>query len=288
MLHIDIFCNESCYEIIILPGSSISIAALPCLPLINAWPGNPRPSSPTLVVEFIILSRKVSGRSYTIIPGQLGKRSSCGVMVWHFSWWGSKTSSEQFFCASDFPPSSSPWHHCFHRIWLQLLILQLMDLCLYLSLQGVIRQQSLLQLDIKNIIPYICHLAIFQILLTEHMEMHYSLLPSSLYWKVIILWYYSVISQSHFCIASKWQWKTPLYQKFCCQLYHTCLAQVFCPLKAGMTTPDVVKCPDGLFHWAIYGLGPYIADYPEQVWLPGVIQDWCPKYVMLLSQDCDF
>ncbi|KAH9012978.1 hypothetical protein EDB84DRAFT_1278416, partial [Lactarius hengduanensis] len=24
-------------------------------------------------------------------------------------------------------------------------------------------------------------------------------------------------------------------------------------------------------------LGPYIADYPEQVWLTGIVQDWCPK-----------
>ena len=32
-----------------------------------------------------------------------------------------------------------------------------------------------------------------------------------------------------------------------------------------MTTPEVVRCPDGHFRHAIYGIGPYIADYPEQV-----------------------
>jgi hypothetical protein len=45
-----------------------------------------------------------------------------------------------------------------------------------------------------------------------------------------------------------------------------------------MTTPEVVKCPDGHFRHAIYGIGPYIADYPEQVWLAAIVQGWCPKY----------
>ncbi|KAH9028665.1 hypothetical protein EDB85DRAFT_1867717 [Lactarius pseudohatsudake] len=77
--------------------------------------------------------------------------------------------------------------------------------------------------------------------------------------------------------SDKRQRKRPQYQKFCRQLYHACLAQVFRPLKPGMTTPEIVKCPDGQFRRAIYGLGPYIADYPEQVWLTGIVQDWCPK-----------
>ena len=56
-----------------------------------------------------------------------------------------------------------------------------------------------------------------------------------------------------------------------------CLAQIFSLLKAGMMTPEVVRCPDGHFRQAIYSLGPYIADYPEQVWLVGIAQGWCPK-----------
>ncbi|KAJ6475936.1 hypothetical protein C8R47DRAFT_1181557 [Mycena vitilis] len=71
--------------------------------------------------------------------------------------------------------------------------------------------------------------------------------------------------------------KSEAYQRFVRQLYHACLARVFEPLKAGMTTPEVIKCPDGHFRRAIYGLGPYIADYPEQVWLSSVVQNWCPK-----------
>ncbi|KAJ7206426.1 hypothetical protein C8J57DRAFT_1441213 [Mycena rebaudengoi] len=71
--------------------------------------------------------------------------------------------------------------------------------------------------------------------------------------------------------------KKPEYQKFVQQLYHACLAWVFTPLKPGMTTPEVVLCPDGHYRRVIYGLGPYIADYPEQVWLAAIVQNWCPK-----------
>jgi hypothetical protein len=47
-----------------------------------------------------------------------------------------------------------------------------------------------------------------------------------------------------------------------------------------MITPEVVKSPDGHFRRAIYGIGPYIADYPEQVWLAAIVQGWCPKFVL--------
>ncbi|KAG0704886.1 hypothetical protein DFH29DRAFT_981215 [Suillus ampliporus] len=48
-------------------------------------------------------------------------------------------------------------------------------------------------------------------------------------------------------------------------------------IKPYMNAPDVAHFPDGHFHRVIYGLGPYIADYPEQVLLSGVVQGWCPK-----------
>lgn len=69
------------------------------------------------------------------------------------------------------------------------------------------------------------------------------------------------------------------YMTFCRQMYHSCLAKIFEPLKAGMTTPELIRCPEGHWRKAIYGLGPYIADYPEQVWLAGIVQGWCPKWV---------
>jgi hypothetical protein len=77
--------------------------------------------------------------------------------------------------------------------------------------------------------------------------------------------------------ASKWHQNEPAFQIFHWQLYHVCLAHILKPLKCGMTTLEVVHCPDSHFHYTIYGLGPYIADYSEQVWLSGIVQNWCPK-----------
>jgi hypothetical protein len=82
--------------------------------------------------------------------------------------------------------------------------------------------------------------------------------------------------------ASKKHRGTAQFQKFCRQMYHACLACVYRPLKDGMSTPEVVKCPDGHFRRALYGIGPYIADYPEQVWLAAIVQGWCPKWVYML------
>ena len=61
------------------------------------------------------------------------------------------------------------------------------------------------------------------------------------------------------------------------QLYHASLMHIFDPLKPHMMTPHVVMCPDGHYRRVIYLLGPYIADYPEQVYLSGVVQGCCPK-----------
>ncbi|EMD31614.1 hypothetical protein CERSUDRAFT_69258 [Gelatoporia subvermispora B] len=59
----------------------------------------------------------------------------------------------------------------------------------------------------------------------------------------------------------------PLFRKFRRQLVHSSLAAILELLKPGMTKPEVVRCPDGHFRHVIYGLGPYIADYPEQALL---------------------
>jgi hypothetical protein len=67
------------------------------------------------------------------------------------------------------------------------------------------------------------------------------------------------------------------FRKFRRQVFHTSLGVIYEPLRPGMTTPEVVQCPDGHYRKAIYGLGPYIADYPEQVALAGVVSGWCPK-----------
>jgi len=98
---------------------------------------------------------------------------------------------------------------------------------------------------------------------------------------------FSISYNSTICfIASKRQRKKPEFQKFCRQLYHKCLEIVFSPLKPYMEKAKVIKCPDGHFRRAIFSLGPYIADYPEQVWLSGVVSNWCPKYVFVLFYYC--
>ena len=70
---------------------------------------------------------------------------------------------------------------------------------------------------------------------------------------------------------------TDEFRLFVKELYHTSLAQILLPLRPGMTTPHVMKCPDGHYCRAIFELGPFIADYPEQVYLAGIVQGWCPK-----------
>lgn len=67
------------------------------------------------------------------------------------------------------------------------------------------------------------------------------------------------------------------FRHFCCQLFHSSLEKIFESLKPYMTTPKLVKCPDGHLQHAIYSLGPYIADYPEQTLLTNLIQGHCAK-----------
>ncbi|KAF8258996.1 hypothetical protein EI94DRAFT_1774037 [Lactarius quietus] len=76
---------------------------------------------------------------------------------------------------------------------------------------------------------------------------------------------------------SKHQQKWTDYQMFCHQLYHSCLDIIFALLKPYSMVPKVMKCPDGHFCHIVFGLGPYIADYPEQVWLTGIVSNWCAK-----------
>jgi len=66
-----------------------------------------------------------------------------------------------------------------------------------------------------------------------------------------------------------------LFRLFRRQLMHESLRVVLAPLKPFMTKPDVVKCPDGHYRRAIYAIGPYIADYPEQVLLAAIVSGWC-------------
>ncbi|EMD34567.1 hypothetical protein CERSUDRAFT_67025 [Gelatoporia subvermispora B] len=69
----------------------------------------------------------------------------------------------------------------------------------------------------------------------------------------------------------------PLFCTFRRQLVHAMLSKILETLKPNMTKWEVVQCPDGHFRRAIYGIGPYIADYPKQALLTCIVQGWCPK-----------
>ncbi|KAJ3563932.1 hypothetical protein NP233_g8618 [Leucocoprinus birnbaumii] len=71
--------------------------------------------------------------------------------------------------------------------------------------------------------------------------------------------------------------------KFSRQLIHSALSQILMPLKPFMTKPRVVRCPDQRYYKAIFGLGPYIGDYPEQCLIACIVQGWCPKCITRLS-----
>jgi hypothetical protein len=67
------------------------------------------------------------------------------------------------------------------------------------------------------------------------------------------------------------------FRKFKRQLYHASIAAILQPLHLGLAGPIVRRCPDGHFRRVIYDLIAFIADYPEQVQLAGIVQGWCPK-----------
>ncbi|KAG1732519.1 hypothetical protein EDB19DRAFT_1896754 [Suillus lakei] len=60
------------------------------------------------------------------------------------------------------------------------------------------------------------------------------------------------------------------------QLFQRSLTKIFESVKPFMETFDITHFPDSHFRRTVYGLGPYIADYPEQLILSGVVQNWCP------------
>ncbi|KAJ3559530.1 hypothetical protein NP233_g11241 [Leucocoprinus birnbaumii] len=69
------------------------------------------------------------------------------------------------------------------------------------------------------------------------------------------------------------------FRKFRRSLIHTSLERILASLRRHMLEPRLTRCGDGHYRWVIYGLGPYIADYPEQVLLACVVQNWCAKCI---------
>ncbi|KDQ05491.1 hypothetical protein BOTBODRAFT_122748, partial [Botryobasidium botryosum FD-172 SS1] len=71
--------------------------------------------------------------------------------------------------------------------------------------------------------------------------------------------------------------KDPAFHQFRRQLFHTSLSYILEPLKCNMSRPLIACCPDGHFRRIIFGLGPYIADYPEQALLASIVNGWCAR-----------
>lgn len=78
-------------------------------------------------------------------------------------------------------------------------------------------------------------------------------------------------------LAEKEHASSVSFRVFRRKLFHTSISLILQSLHPGETTPEVYRCPDGHYRRVIWGIGPYIADYPEQVLLACIVQDWCAK-----------
>ncbi|THG93063.1 hypothetical protein EW026_g8064 [Hermanssonia centrifuga] len=67
----------------------------------------------------------------------------------------------------------------------------------------------------------------------------------------------------------------PIFRQFRRNLFHRSLSAILSPLRNAMSKPEVAQCSDGHYRRTIYGLGPYIADYMEQVVVTNIVQGWC-------------
>src|SRR5260221_7831583 len=155
-----------------------------------------------------------------------------------------------------------------------------MALCLFLLFWEATRRLCPLQLAKTISTPYIYRMEISTITfdtptvtVSAYLDFCQSLKVSRLQqFTNIVVCSYSRISQAD----QKYQ-DDGKFRMFRCQLFHSSLGMILEPLRSAMTTPKVTRCPDGHLRHVIYGLGPYIADYPEQVLLASVVQGWCPK-----------
>ncbi|KAG2153850.1 hypothetical protein DEU56DRAFT_868451 [Suillus clintonianus] len=75
--------------------------------------------------------------------------------------------------------------------------------------------------------------------------------------------------------------KDDTFRIFRRQLFHSSLSTILSSLKPVMTEYEVVRCGDDHFRRVIYSLGPYIADYEEQLVLSCIVKHWCPKCIAI-------
>lgn len=153
--------------------------------------------------------------------------------------------------------------------------------CSRLSYSEPIRRQYQSLQAIRSIIPSTCRWAIYTMTCDVPMEMRSCRSHSWPFPKVRCVSSKCLIVYSQFWgTGGRLSVKaTDEFRTFTKQLYHASLAQILSPLCPAMTTPHPMMCPDGYYRRAIFQLGPFIADYPEQVCLTGIVSGWCPKSV---------
>jgi hypothetical protein len=87
-----------------------------------------------------------------------------------------------------------------------------------------------------------------------------------------------MFSHAFIVLGSRKDGRSDRFRSFRRQLMHESLKTILDPLRPYMSEPDIVLCPDGHYRRAVYVLGPYIADYPEQVIIAGIVNGWCVRY----------
>jgi hypothetical protein len=141
----------------------------------------------------------------------------------------------------------------------------------------VIRQLFLLLLAIMNTGLFISLLETYITMFDVHTAMALCFLAFLQFQKVCHNFKKQLLYLNKIIIANHAHQNDAEFRKFRRQLLHSSLAKILESLKPFMTEPEIVRCADGYFRRVIYGLGPYIADYPEQALLACIVQGWCAR-----------
>ena len=153
--------------------------------------------------------------------------------------------------------------------------------CLFPSFLAVTRRPSPSQPASKFITQFISQLATYTTAFDERIRRLLSSSASSQFPKVLYL--PPIVSpQTDTTQGSRQDGKSDVFRDFRQRLFHGCLVAMNGSVKAYMTTWDIVRCADDHFRRVIYGIGPYIADYPEQSTAAGTVYGWCVTLVLLL------
>jgi hypothetical protein len=97
-------------------------------------------------------------------------------------------------------------------------------------------------------------------------------IPKSEYFNSLTVYFLTLQS-----LADREHHDTDEFRGFRRHLFHDSLTHILMSLKSVMEAFVVLRCADGHYRRVIFGLGPYIGDYPEQVLVSCVVQGWCSR-----------